>query len=410
MPTDRHLLRARWLFPVASDPVEDGALEIESGRIVAIHRRANLAATDLGNAAIVPGLVNAHTHLEFSALDSPLQPPTPFSEWIRAVIACRKTGDPKRTAISRGYRESSECGSTTVGEIATDHWPPQTASKSGPRAVVFRELRGLLPEQAAGQLLVAERHLAAAPADRTVIHGLSPHAPYSVNRDLYRRLALLAQDAHVPLAIHLAETAAELELLDRGGGDLASLLRDLGVWRDGVFTSGSRPLDYLRELAALPHALIVHGNYLSSEEIEFIAGQPGMTVVYCPRTHAFFGHRDHPWRRLIARGANVAIGTDSRASSPDLSVWSELQFLRTMHPDVDPRVLLELGTQNGARALGLDDVTGTLSPGQSADIAVIGLPDGPPADPHALLLDARTRVVAAMRAGNWFDCNSATSG
>jgi cytosine/adenosine deaminase-related metal-dependent hydrolase len=390
--------------------VERATLEIEAGRIAAIHARAESPARDLGNVAIIPGLVNAHTHLEFSALDAPLLPASPFTAWIRQVIAHRKTGAEKQAAVVRGYRESGASGSTTLGEIATDDWPSAQLPRVGPRTVVFRELRGPLSEQTAGQLLVAQRHLADSPADDKAIHALSPHAPYSVHPNLFQCLVALAEEDDVPLAMHLAETVAELELLESGSGEIAGMLRDLGVWRDGVTAGGTRPLEYLREMASLSHALVIHGNYLSAEEIEFLGRHPHMSIVYCPRTHAFFGHRGHPWRELLARGANVAVGTDSRASNPDLSVWNELQYLRRTNPDVDPRMLLELGTHSGARALGLDDLTGTLSPGKSADLAVIGLPDTSSNDPHELLFDGRTRVVATMCAGQWFDCNSATNG
>jgi cytosine/adenosine deaminase-related metal-dependent hydrolase len=232
-----------------------------------------------------------------------------------------------------------------------------------------------------------------------MLRGLSPHAPYSVHPDLYRELIQLAVDHSAPVAVHLAETQAELELLASGAGPLVELLRNFGAWRSDAIPRGSRTLDYLQPLADVSRGLVVHGNYLSDADIDFLAEHKNLTVVYCPRTHAYFGHAAHPWRRLLARGVNVAIGTDSRASNPDLSLWHELRFLVEQFPDADRREILELGTQRGARALGLDAEVGTLTPGKSADLAVVALPAKEAADPAALLFDARSRVTAALAAG-----------
>lgn len=203
-----------------------------------------------------------------------------------------------------------------------------------------------------------------------------------------------------PVAMHLAETQAELELLAHGTGEFVDLLRDFGVWTPDAIPRRSRPLDYLKRLAAVEHGLVVHGNYLSDEELDFVVDHPNLTVVYCPRTHAWFGHELHPWRRLLNRGASVAIGTDSRASNPDLSVWNELLFLRQRFPDVESRLLLELGTIRGARGLGLSDQTGTLTPGKRADLAVIDL-TGATSDsnPYSLLLNPHNRPVGTISGG-----------
>jgi cytosine/adenosine deaminase-related metal-dependent hydrolase len=213
------------------------------------------------------------------------------------------------------------------------------------------------------------------PIASAVERGLSPHAPYSVHPELFARLIDLAKAHSAPVAMHLAETRAELELLAQGRGEFVEMLTAFGVWRDGLIPRGSRPMDYLKRLAEVARALVVHGNYLDEDELEFVAIHPQMTVVYCPRTHAFFGHAPHPWRRLLDRGASVALGTDSRASNPDLSLWNELTFLREEFPDAAPRVLLELGTIRGARALGLDGEFGTIAPGKSARLATVALPN-----------------------------------
>ena len=153
--------------------------------------------------------------------------------------------------------------------------------------------------------------------------------------ELFRGLVDLAVARRAPLAMHLAETREELQLLALGTGEFVPFLEELGVWRPEAIPRESRPLDYFHELARVETALAIHGNYLALDEIEFLAGHPNVSVVYCPRTHAYFRHAAHPWRKLLARGVNVALGTDSRGSNPDLSVWNELLFLRTLAPDVD---------------------------------------------------------------------------
>ncbi len=403
MQTHSNSIRARWVFLVDAEPIENGTVEIDSGRISSVHSRHDDRSHDLGNAAIIPGLVNAHTHFEFSELEQPLAPAEPFTDWIRTLVGHRRSrGIEPVDAIRRGYDESQRTGTTLVGEIATDGWSASAFSDMGPTVVAFRELIGLLPEQADSQVEIAQRHLQAGSSDAgNIVRGISPHAPYSVHPDLYHRLVGLAAGLCAPLAIHLAETRAELQLLIEGTGPLADMLQQFGIWRDDLIPRGSRPMDYLTPLARLDRALVVHGNYLDEAEAGWLAQHPRVAVVYCPRTHAYFGHTPHPWRRLLAQGVSLAIGTDSRASNPDLSIWNELAFLHERHPDVDPRLLLELGTLAGARALGFADAVGTIAAGKSADLAVVSLADSAETDPYAQLFRRGNCVTGTMRGGDW---------
>ncbi len=409
MPSETLSYRARWIFPVDAEPIAGGSVQIETGQITAVHAGRDPRAVDLGNTAIIPGLINAHTHLEFSDLAEPIRPPRPFADWIRAVVARRRNRsvNPAET-ISRGLRECRQNGTTLLGETATDAWPADAIPDDSPRVVVFRELLGLPADQTPGQLAIAREHLQAGDdpleddgADPIAVRGISPHAPYSVHPDLFHALVDLAAEFHAPLAIHLAETKVELELLEHGTGELARMLDELGVWQNDAIPRETRPLDYLRPLAKLDRVLIIHGNYLSPDEIEFLAQHSNLAVVYCPRTHAYFGHSEHPWQELLGRGVTIALGTDSRASNPDLSLWQELLFLRARHLEVDPGVLLSLGTINGARALGFDQQTGSLTPGKSADLAVVSLRAEENSDPFSLLFAAGNRITATMKAGRW---------
>lgn len=404
-------LRARWVFPVWGPPLEDGVVEVTAGRITAVHDRPGPATIDLGNAAIIPGLVNAHTHLELSDVSAPLQPALPFTAWLKAVMAHRRARAGEvaadvspanftfnQSVTIKGRCESGHRGTTLIGDIAGADWNMLAAGGEGPRVVAFLELLGLAPERTEAQLDRARAHLAA--SDRTV-RGLSPHAPYSVHPDLLRGLADLAAEKHAPLAMHLAETQAELELLAKGTGEFRSFLEDLGVWSPAAIPRGCRPLDYLREMARAPCALAIHGNYLTEAEIDFVSAHPNISVVYCPRTHAFFQHDEHPWQKLIERGINVAIGTDSRASNPDLGLWNELLYLRELAPDFDPAILLKLGTWNGAFALGLETEAGSLAPGNPADLAIVELAGGKSSDPYLLLFEPENRLAATACSGHW---------
>lgn len=372
-------------------------MEVAAGRISAIHDLPDRAHHDLGNVAIIPGLVNAHTHLELSDVGAPLGPASPFTSWLRAVMAHRGgrtiSGD---AAVTAGQSESMHHGTTTLGDIVGQPLSLATGETRPARTIAFLEILGLAPERAAPQLQRAREHLA---GEASVIRGLSPHAPYSVHPDLLRGVIDLAVKHHAPVAMHVAETQGELELLATGTGEFIPFLRELGVWRPDAIAPGSRPLDSLRELARVECALVIHGNYLDDDETEFLVAHPNLSVVYCPRTHAYFGHALHPWRKLLSRGVNVALGTDSRASNPDLSLFGELQFLRQLAPEFDPAQLLQLGTFNGAFALGVEHETGSLALGKSADMAVVALPESNYNDPYSLLFNPASRVVATLCSG-----------
>lgn len=394
-------LKAKWILPIDRSPIENGLIEIVDGVIIAVRvAEPHEAATDLGDVAILPGLVNAHAHLEFSLVEQPFQPALPFTDWIRSLVAYRRreftpASTVQREALSAGATEAASSGTTVLGEIATSDWNADALPTRRPRLVAFRELIGLRPEAIALQIELAEEWLTRESDNLT--YGLSPHAPYSVAPELLRRSIELAKRFDAPVATHLAETREELEFLADGCGPFVEMLKSFGAWPEGGLPIGRRPLDILRVLADAPRALVVHGNYLADDEIEFIAARPQMSVVYCPRTHEFFGHGPHPWRRLLATGANVAIGTDGRGSNPDLSLWNELVFLRERFPDVSPSQLLELGTLAGARALGCERDCGTLTPGKRADLVAVSL--GGSGDPLEELLTTGSLIVRTICGG-----------
>ncbi|MDB5388136.1 MAG: Aminodeoxyfutalosine deaminase [Planctomycetaceae bacterium] len=227
LETDRpQRLRARWLFPVAGPPIENGVLEIQNGQITASHPQSDANTIDLGNVGLIPGLVNAHTHLEFSDLAQPIQPAKPFTSWIRALVAVRRSQPAEASAIQSGLQECWRTGATAIGEIATQDWSAANYHHSSVDCTVFREILGLRRERIAEQLEVARNWLAkSTDRDTKFVRGLSPHAPYSVHPELYQSLVELANEQRSPVAVHLAETRAELELLNQGTGEFVEMLQ-----------------------------------------------------------------------------------------------------------------------------------------------------------------------------------------
>ena len=403
-PSDRDAsprsLRARWVFPVAGPPLRDAAVTIAQGRIIAVgNPPKDLPIEDLGQAAIMPGLVNAHTHLEFSDLASPIgRPGMGLVEWLGSVIRQRANSTAEGPAsIAQGLQEGARQGVTTIGEIAQPGGSDAAYRASPCNGTIFRELIAPRVDHVEAALAAAEKHTLAVGHWQS---GLSPHAPYTVHPQLLARAVDLSIEHEIPLAMHLAESREEIDFLRDGRGPFRELLESRDAWDPTARPHGSRPLDELRLLARAYRALVVHGNYLDDEEIAFLAQRRQMAIVYCPRTHAWFAHARYPLEKLLAAGAIVALGTDSRASSPDLSLLAEMRHVARAFPAIRRATILELGTLGGARALGLEARIGALESGKQANLAVVALPSDTAEDPHELLLDTTAPVIATWIGGN----------
>ncbi|HEV3260362.1 MAG TPA: amidohydrolase family protein, partial [Gemmataceae bacterium] len=387
-------LTARWVFPVDGPPLERGTVTVRGERISAVEPCGRLRADlDLGNAAILPGLVNAHTHLDLTGLRGKCPPTADFTAWLRGVVRHRRQLTPAQVEsdIRAGLAESLAHGTTLLGDIAAEglSWPVLAAAPL--RAVVFYELLGLPPARARQAWAGACAWLADHPPTATCRPGLSPHAPYSVHRALYCLAARRARTHNLPLTTHLAETPPELELLAHRRGSLVEFLSELGVWYpDGLASSPGQVLRLCRQAT-----LFAHGNYLDAGAAVPRSG----TIVYCPRTHAAFGHRAHPFRAFLAAGVRVALGTDSLASNLDLDVLAEARFLHVLYPDVPGEAVLRMATLSGAEALGWQAETGSLAPGKSADLMVLPLPAEDRSDPYRLVFGSSLPVRAVLCRG-----------
>ncbi len=390
-------LKARYVFPIDGEPIVDGVVTLEAGKVVAVgENSSNEVPRDLGNVALLPGLVNAHTHLEFSLLPEPIgDSGMVLPDWIHEVISYRRVRNTKaetshQSAIESGLKECQQLGTIGIGEIATQPWTYDVGSDTSCDTTVFLELIGRTDEQVATLIDDARKHIVAGKESGTRWHpGLSPHAPYSVCPDLVQKACSLSREFQIPVAMHLAESLEELELLASGSGPFQELLRELGAWDPTAIPRGIRPLDYLEMLSTAHRSLVIHGNFLSADEIEFI-GQKNdrMSVVYCPRTHQFFKHGRYPLAEMMAAGVQVALGTDSRASNPDLNLFAEMRHVANTYDDVQLARVLEMGTINGARALGVDEQLGTITVGKRAEFVSVRLPSSGDGDPYEMLLRA----------------------
>ena len=391
-PESPWTLSARWVFPVSGPPLPGGTVTIAGHQFVAVEphgcRRPDV---DLGDVAILPGLVNCHTHLDLSGLRGLCAPTADFTGWLRQVIAHRRSATPEQIAadIRVGLAESLRHGTTLLGDVSGDGGSWDILANAPLRAIVFREMLGLPEARASGAWQRLDHWLQSQSATPTCRPGVSPHATYSVRSSLF----FAASTRGVPVAVHLAETAAEQELLVLRRGPFVPFLRELDVWAPEGLAEDTDHV--LRLLNGVSPTLLVHGNYLAPS-----ANVPrNSTIVYCPRTHAAFGHPPHPFREFLARGVRVALGTDSLASNPDLSLLAEVQLLHQRCPDVPGEVLLRMATLSGAEALGWAAETGSLEAGKSADLVVVALMPGGDGDPYARWLDCDAPVHQVMCRG-----------
>jgi cytosine/adenosine deaminase-related metal-dependent hydrolase len=391
-------LAARWIFPVSGPPISDGILTIVGERIVSVEPAGRRTADiDLGDVAILPGFVNAHTHLDLSGLRGQCLPCADFTGWLRQVIAHRRSTTPGQieSAVRVGLAESLRHGTTLLGDIAAGgaSWP--ILVKAPLRSVVFYEMLGLTKERAEQSWEATRIWLKTHLPTNCCRPGLSPHAPYSVRAELFARAARLGRDWQCPMAVHLAESREEWELLHHHCGPFVAFLKNLGVWdEDGLASSENSIMSLCGQ--HIP-TLFVHCNYVTPS----VDVPQHSTIVYCPRTHSAFGHAPHPFRHFLQRGVRVALGTDSLASNPDLSMLAEVRHLHRQCPDVPGAVLLRMATLSGAEALGWAEETGSLETGKSADLVVVPLAPGISCDPYQRLFDSDLPVQRVLCRGHW---------
>lgn len=348
-------------------PLENHWINIADGNVESVSEKPAYPLTQyLGeNSEILPAVVNSHAHLELSQLESPLEVPgRSMSDWVAQLLTFRRSpvynaAQGIQQAVSRPELLESTIAVADIAPILPEGFPPLLRL---PLWLPFVELIAWRSEHAETLLdkeWATSRHT----------FGLSPHAPHTVCPTLLEK----AINQNVPIAMHLAETKEELQLLCHHTGPLLEMMRRADPDYDPKSVLiGKRPMDYLQLLSVAPSVLVIHGNYLDDEELRFLAvHRETMSVVYCPRSHAYFRHAPYPLQKMLDFGVRVLLGTDSLASVPDLSLVKEMQFVLKQHPAVPAEIVYRLGTLEGASALHLPREFGTIQPGSPARFAVL---------------------------------------
>jgi cytosine/adenosine deaminase-related metal-dependent hydrolase len=371
---------ASWVLPIARPPIREGWVAVDRGRIVALgHGTSDRAVErDLGGVVILPGVVNAHTHLELSYLRDQVPPAKDFVTWIRAVMAARRSRpDPRAdeilSRVDDGIAEAVRCGTCLVGDITNTLVTFEPLARSELAGVVFYELIRFNAPDPWGFVEHATHQLEALVSTDRVRSSLAAHAPYSVAPLVLRAIAQ-AVDPFLPRSVHVSESAEEVEFIESGGGTWRTLLEEIGAWDPAWVPPGGSPVEYLDESGFLgPRVLAVHGVQMTSEDLARLAAR-NTTLVTCPRSNRHTGAGVPPIEQFYASGVRIAIGTDSLASAPDLNIFAELATMRSLAPTVPAAALLDSATRRGADALGFDADYGTIEPGKRARLLAVAVP------------------------------------
>lgn len=399
--------RARWVLPITAPAIEDGVVTVENGRITYVGpgRQGDAGETDLGDAILMPGLVNAHTHLELTVMRGFLEE-LDFRRWIlrltsakRAVLAREALLDSARAGLEEGIA----AGITTYADTCDSGVVVDAMREYGVRGIMYQELFGPDPSQCAASIADFRAKLAPLRALETDLCrvGISPHAPYTVSDELFRASAELARAEKLPMAIHVAESDVETQLVVEGKGAFAEGLRTRGIAVAPRATSPIRLLEKLGVLDARP--LLIHCIRVGADDLDVIAAHKA-PVAHCPVSNAKLGHGIAPLLETLAAGIDVGLGSDSMASNNRMNLLEEARIALLMqrarvgsHEVLTAADVLEMATMGGACALGLAGEVGSLEPGKAADLAAFRIGTATPTqDP------ATAAVFALAGAPVWF--------
>jgi cytosine/adenosine deaminase-related metal-dependent hydrolase len=374
----RTVFRAGWVLAIAQPPIRDGWVAVEGGRILGVGGPGTLPSSVAPDRrfrehVILPGLVNAHTHLELSWMREQVPSASSMPQWVATLMALRRTvGLEPPLPIREAIDEARAAGTALVGDITNTLAAYEPLAVSGMSGAIFRELLGFTVQDADAVLAATRAQIAELRPYSKLRPSIVPHAPYSVSSTLLRAIADAAGDSRI--SIHLGESAEEVEFLRAGSGAWRELLSTLGVWSDEWQAPGTGPVAYLAAHGLLNERLLaVHCVQLTDEELRLLAAA-GATVVTCPRSNQWTGAGLPPIDRFYASGVRVAVGTDSLASVEDLNLFEELKLMRQLAPAVPAREILTSATKSGADALGFGDELGTIEPGKRAELIAVRVP------------------------------------
>lgn len=396
-------ISADWIVPGTGRAIRNGVMRGSGATIDAVGSLSKVAPTpnhrDLGEVAILPGLINAHTHLELTHLKGELPRRRPMVQWLFALARRRPSGPEQDAAVSDGAAQAIATGTTALADISHNNRAWKVLKGTPLRKLCFAEVVGVGP-LASGAMSRLRRRLKGVrggSVSKKMRFGISPHAPYSTSTEVYRQAVELGKRRKWRLATHLAETEGERQFLLRGTGKLFEFLARLGLIDCSVPVHGYKPVEFARRVGLLDMPCILgHVNFIDDEELKMLSDSEA-SVAYCPRGSDFFGRKGHRYAEMLSGGINVALGTDGLACNDSLSMLDEMRRLR-QDARVDNYTILRMATLNGAKALGWDDCIGTLSPGRQADWIVVELPPDAP-DPLEAILTSKTRVLTTVIAG-----------
>jgi len=387
-------------------PIDDGGVAIEGERIVAAGRFSDVRAeggslTDLGEMVLLPGLINAHCHLDYTVLRGMIAPQRSFADWILQINGLRRdlSDDDYLASIAAGFEEAKRWGTTTLANI--ESMPALLLRMAPPplRTWWFAELIDVRPRLTAEEMIAASLHFFFNNQNWRGGFGLSPHAPYTASPRLTRLAADAARQGDFLLSTHLAESGEEMEMFRSGRGPLFALLQSLGRSMDDC-RMGKTPLAVMLERETIDERWIfVHLNELAEEDFTLLEAGPRFHIVHCPRSSRYFQHRPFALERLADMGFNVCLGTDSLASNSSLSLFAEMRAVHGVHPGLSPEQVLRMATVNGARALHQEHTLGKIRAGHFADL--IALPStADRGDVFAEIISWADPVPWMMLAGN----------
>jgi cytosine/adenosine deaminase-related metal-dependent hydrolase len=405
------IIRAGTVVTMDGPPIENGAVAVSGSRITNVGKFSEISATnsgeqivDLGEQALLPGLINAHCHLDYTCLRGKNPPPKSFTEWIRAINAEKANLSPEDyiRSINDGFAEAKRFGTTTIANLTGF---PELVSRIQPpiRTWWFAELIDVREPSRANEIVDA----ALEKLKSTEYWGLAPHAPFTVSANLYRRCEEIAHRENVLLTTHLAESREEMSMFQDASGPLYEFLK--GIGRDMSDCGNETALRRFSDLTGRggspnrPRAievnrpylswLLVHLNELTKNDFDLLKRPAAkFQIVHSPRSHAYFGHSPFQFHKLRELGFNICLGTDSLASNEDLSLFAEMQAFRKTFPDLSPEEILRMVTLNPALALGKPHVLGRIRNNYWADLLAI---------PIARSTSAFEEITAFDRLVNW---------
>jgi 5-methylthioadenosine/S-adenosylhomocysteine deaminase len=400
---------ARWVLPITEPAIEHGSVEVENGRItyVGAMREGGGRAVDLGDVILMPGLVNVHCHLELTAMRGFLED-LDFRRWILRLTTAKRAAMTAETLLDSaraGLEEGIGAGITTYADTCDSGVVIDAMREYGVRGIMYQELFGPDPSQCAASIadFSAKLERLRSKTNELVRVGISPHAPYTVSDDLFRASASCAAQERLPMAIHVAESEVETQLVVEGKGAFADGLRGRGI---EVYRRAASPIELLERLGVLEQRpLLIHCIRVDADDLGRIASNKAR-VAHCPISNAKLGHGIAPLLEILSAGIDVGLGSDSMASNNRMNLLEEARTALLMqrarigtHEALAAADVLELLTMGGACALGLADEIGSLEVGKSADLAAFDIgtavPTYDPAVAAVFSIDgSRARFVA----------------